>query len=165
MSEWTSRGLLRLYMNDFRGRWSPRSDEGLIAKALELGAELTDGEAGAGLVNTLQFTVAHDLGIGIVLLQRTEQRVEGELLGGSPGVGRTALLVEASLVADADGVGVVVAGVCADHLFGAAEVELAVAGDVVVVAAALPAFGFVHLVEQLHGNVLVRARCCTMNHN
>ena len=64
MSEWTSRGLLRLYMNDFRGRWSPRSDEGLIAKALELGAELTDGEAGACLVHTLELAMAHDLASG-----------------------------------------------------------------------------------------------------
>lgn len=57
------------------------------------------------------------------------------------------LLVETALVADADGVGVVVAGMGADHLFGAAEVQLSVAGDVVVVAAAFPAFGLVHLVE------------------
>ena len=119
----------------------------LVAELFDLGSEGADGEGWTGLVDALQFTVADDLGIGIVLLQRTEQRVEGQLLGGSPGVGRTALLVEAPLVADADGVGVVVAGVCADHLFGAAEVELAVAGDVVVVAAALPATGLVHLVE------------------
>ena len=165
MSEWTSRGLLRLYMNDFRGRWSPRSDERLIAKALELGAELTDGEAGACLVHTLELAMAHDLGIGVVGLQGDEQRVEGQLLGGSPGVGRTALLVEAPLVADADGVGVVVAGVCADHLFGAAEVELAVAGDVVVVAAALPAAGLVHLVELLHRDVLVGAARRAVNDN
>ena len=129
----------------------------LVAELFDLGSEGADGEGWTGLVDALQFTVADDLGIGIVLLQRTEQRVEGQLLGGSPGVGRTALLVEAPLVADADGVGVVVAGVCADHLFGAAEVELAVAGDVVVVAAAHPAAGLVHLVELLHRNVLVRS--------
>ncbi len=130
----------------------------LVPELFDLGSDGAHGETWAGLMDALQFTVADDLGIGIVLLQRTEQRVEGQLLGGSPGVGRTALLVEAPLVADADGVGVVVAGVCADHLFGAAEVELAVAGDVVVVAAALPAFGFVHLVELLHGDVLVGPR-------
>ena len=76
-----------------------------------------------------------------------------------------ALLVEAPLVADADGVGVVVAGVCADHLFGAAEVQLAVAGDVVVVAAALPAAGLVHLVELLHRDVLVGAARRAVNDN
>ena len=116
-------------------------------------------------MDALELTVAHDLGIGEVCLQGDEQRVEGQLLGGSPGVGRTALLVEASLVADADGVGVVVAGVCADHLFGAAEVQLAVAGDVVVVAAALPAAGLVHLVELLHRDVLVGAARRAVNDN
>ena len=78
---------------------------------------------------------------------------------------RWALLVEAPLVADADGVGVVVAGVCADHLFGAAEVELAVAGDVVVVAAALPATGLVHLVEHPQRQVLVGAARRAVNDN
>ena len=116
-------------------------------------------------MDALELTVAHDFGFGEVGLQGDEQRVEGQLLGGSPGVGRTALLVEAPLVADADGVGVVVAGVCADHLFGAAEVELAVAGDVVVVAAALPAAGLVHLVELLHRDVLVGTARRAVNDN
>ena len=137
----------------------------LVAELFDLGSEGADGEGWTGLVDALQFTVADNLSIGIVLLQRTEQRVEGQLLGGSPGVGRTALLVEAPLVADTDGVGVVVAGVCADHLFGAAEVELAVAGDVVVVAAALPAAGLVHLVELLHRDVLVGAARRAVNDN
>lgn len=98
-------------------------------------------------MDALKLTVADDLGIGIVLLQGAEQREEGLFLGRGAGVGGAAFLVEATLVADADGVGVVVAGVSPDHLFGAAEVQLSVAGDVVVVAAAFPAFGLVHLVE------------------
>ncbi len=102
--------------------------------------------------------MADNLSIGIVLFQRDKQRVESELLGWCPGVVGTALLVEAALIADADGVGVVVAGMGPDHLLGTALEELAVAGDVVVVAAALPATGLVHLVELLHGDVLVRPR-------
>ena len=137
----------------------------LIPELLYLFSDGANGERGTGFVDTLQFAVAYDLGIGIVLFQRDEQRVEGELLGRCPGVAGAALLIEATLVADADGVGVVVAGVCADHLFGAAEVELTVAGDVVVVAAALPATGLVHLVELLQRNVLVRSRCCTVNND
>ena len=112
-----------------------------------------------------QFTVAHDLGIGVVGLQGDEQRVEGQLLGWCPGVSGSAFLVEATFIADADGVGVVVAGVGADHLFGTAEVQLAVAGDVVVVAAALPAAGLVHLVELLHRDVLVGAARRAVNNN
>lgn len=42
--------------------------------------------------------------------------------------------IEAALVADAYGVGVVVQGVGSYHRLGTAGVDLAVAGDVVVVA-------------------------------
>ena len=127
--------------------------------------EGADGERGTGFVDALEFAVADNLGIGIVLFQRDKQRVEGELLSRGAGVGGTAFLVEASLVAYADGVGVVVAGVGADHLLGTAEVQLAIAGNVVVVAAALPATGLVHLVELLQRNVLVRSRGSAVNHN
>ena len=75
---------------------------------LDLGPEGADGERGTGLVDALQFAVADDLGIGIVLLQGAEQREEGLLLGRGAGVGSAATFVEASLVADADGVGIVV---------------------------------------------------------
>ena len=109
-------------------------------------------------MNALELAVTDNLGIRIVLFQRDEQRVEGELLGRCTGVSSTALLVEATLVADADGAGIIMPGVGADHLFRTTEVQLSVAGDVVVVAAALPAFGFVHLVELLHGDVLVGPR-------
>ena len=98
-------------------------------------------------MDAFQFAVAYDLGIGVVNLQRAEQGDEGGTLGWGSGVGGTALLVETALVADTDGMGVVVAGMGADHLFGTAEVELAVAGDVVMIAAAFPATGLVHLVE------------------
>ena len=116
-------------------------------------------------MDAFKFAVAYDLGIGVVDLQRAEQGDEGGTLGRGSGVGSTAFLVEASLVADADGVGVVVAGMGADHLFGTTEVELAVTGDVVVVAAAVPAFGTMHLVEHLKGEVLVRAGGRAVNHN
>ncbi len=119
----------------------------LVPELFHLDSELTDGEGGTGFVDALQFAVADDLGIGIVLFQGAEQREEGLFLGGSAGVGGAAFLVKATLVADADGMGVVVAGVSPDHLLGTAEVQLSVAGDVVVVAAAFPAFSLVHLVE------------------
>ena len=135
----------------------------LIPELLYLLSDGANGERGAGLVDTLELTMSDNLCIRIVLFQRDEQCVESELLGRCPGVGGAALLIETALVADADGVGIIMPGVGADHLLGMAEVELAVAGDVVVVAAALPAFGFVHLVEPFHGDVLVRSAPCTMN--
>jgi hypothetical protein len=58
---------------------------------------------------------------------------------------------------------VVVAGMGSDHLFGATEVQLAVAGDVVVIAAALPATGLVHLVEHLERNMLIGSARRAMN--
>ena len=137
----------------------------LVPELFDLGSEGADGEGGTGLVDALQFAVADDLGIGIVLLQGAEQREEGLLLGRGAGVGGAATFVEASLVADADGVGVVVAGVGADHLLGTAEMQLSVAGDVVVVAAALPAAGLVHLVEHLQRQVLVRSARRAVNDN
>jgi hypothetical protein len=42
-------------------------------------------------------------------------------------------------------------------------VELAITGDVVVVAAAVPSLSTVHLVEHLERQMLVRARGCTVN--
>ena len=55
-------------------------------------------------------------------------------LGRSTGIGRIAVLIETALVADADGAGVVVAGMCTSHLLRPADVQLTVAGDVIVVA-------------------------------
>ena len=132
---------------------------------LEVVSVLLTTEAGTVLVDAFEFAVAYDLGIGVVDLQRAEQGDEGGTLGWGTGVGSTATVVETTLVADADGVGVVMAGMGADHLLGTAEMELAVTGDVVVVAAAVPAFGTVHLVEHLEGEVLVRAGGRAVNHN
>ena len=100
-------------------------------------------------MNTFEFTVAHDLGIRVVELQRSEQGDKGSTLGWSTGVSGAAFLVEASLVTNTNRVGIVVAGVSADHLLWTALMKLAITSDVVVVAAAVPAFGSVHLVEQL----------------
>ena len=102
-----------------------------------------------------EVAVAEDAGIGIIDLQRAEQGDEGCTLGWRTGVVGFAVLIEASLVADAERVQVVSYGVGADHLLGPSEVQLSVAGDVVVVAAAVPAFGTVHLVEQLERQMLV----------
>ena len=98
-------------------------------------------------MDAFEFTVTEDFGIGVIDLQGSEQGDEGCTLGRGTGVFSTTFLVETTLVADSDGVGIVMPGVSTDHLLGAAEMQLSVAGDVVVVAAAFPAFGLVHLVE------------------
>ena len=116
-------------------------------------------------MDAFEFAVAYDLGIWVVDLQRAEQGDEGGTLGWGSGVGGTAFLVETTLVADANGVGIVVAGMGADHLFGAAEMQLSGTGDVVVVAAAFPAFGLVHLVEHPQCQMLVGAARRAVNDN
>ena len=87
--------------------------------------------------------MAEDLGIGVVVAQGAQQVDERGLLGSRAGVGGLAVFIEASLVADADGVGVVAAGVGACHLLGSHGVGGTVLGDVPVVAATLVASGLV----------------------
>ena len=91
-------------------------------------------EAGAVLVNARQVAVAQDDGFGVVDEQRLQQGVQGGLLLWGAGVLGTALGVQSTLVADADAVLVVVAGVGTDEVLVAGLVDLAVAGDVVMVA-------------------------------
>lgn len=86
-------------------------------------------------------------------------------MGWGTGVFRTTSVIKTAFVTDTNGVGIVVAGVSSDHLFGAADVELAITGNVVVVAAAIPAFGTVHLVELLERYTLIRPRGRTVNYN
>ena len=62
--------------------------------------------------------------------------------------------IESAFVADADGVGVVMLGVCADGWLGAAGVDGAVLGDVVVVADGGEAACLVAGFKGCHGEVL-----------
>ena len=78
--------------------------------------------------------MAYDAGVGVVEAEAPKERCHAALLGVGAGVGGEAAGVEAALVADADGVGVVVLGVGSYHRLGTTGVDLAVAGDVVVVA-------------------------------
>ena len=55
-----------------------------------------------------ELAVAEDTGIGVVTGEIFQQLVEGVLLGLSAGVSRMALLIEASLIDDANGAPVVV---------------------------------------------------------
>ena len=126
---------------------------------------LCDGiEAGAVLVDVGEVAMAEDAGIGVGLLQATEQAQQGAFLAGCAGVGGVAVLVEASFVADAERVLVVAYGVGAHQLFVARLVGPAVAGDVVMVARESESFR-VTADEGCHGKVLIRARGRTVNDN
>ena len=100
------------------------SDVGIFLCRIEAGTVLTDAR---------KVAMTENLGIRIVLLQGTEKGNESGLLFGSTGVGRIAVGVETSLIADADGVLVVVAGMGADEVFMTRLIHLTVPGDVIVI--------------------------------
>ena len=99
----------------------------------EFGVFLGSVEAGTVLTDARKVAMTENLGIRIVLLQGTEKGNESGLLFGSTGVGRIAMGVETSLIADADAVLVVMAGMGADEVFVTRLVHLTITGDVVVV--------------------------------
>ena len=99
----------------------------------EFGVFLGSVEAGTVLTDARKVAMTENLGIRIVLLQGTEKGNESGLLFGSTGVGRIAMGVETSLIADADGVLVVVAGMGADEVFMTRLIHLTVPGDVIVI--------------------------------
>ena len=102
-------------------------------------------------------------GIGIVELQRVEQMGHGGLLGRRAGVGRSALLVEASLIADANAVGVVPTGVGTGKALRATGMDDTIARDIIVVANAVEASCLVACLEVLDGVGLVAARGTAVN--
>ena len=78
-----------------------------------------------------------DLGIGVIDLQSSKQGDEGMLLGRGAGVIGFAVGIETSLIANANRMGVIVTGMGSNHIFGAALVEFAILGDVIMVAGGL----------------------------
>jgi hypothetical protein len=78
-----------------------------------------------------------DFGIGVIGLQSTKQGDEGMLLGRGAGVAGFAIGIEASLIANANRMGVIATGMGSNHIFGAALVEFAILGDVIMVAGGL----------------------------
>jgi hypothetical protein len=106
--------------------------------------------------------MAEDAGIGVGLLQATEQAQQGVFLAGCAGVVGFAVLVETALVADAERVLVVAYGMGTHQLFMSRLVHLTITGDVVVVARESEPFR-VTADEGCHGKVLVRARGAAVN--
>lgn len=99
--------------------------------------------------------MAYDGGIGVVEEEAPQERCHAALLGVGAGVGRDAAGIEASLVADAYGVGVVVPGVGSYHRLGTTGVDLAVAGDVIMIANGQKAAGLVAGFEGLNTEAAV----------
>ena len=103
-------------------------------------------------------------GMRIVRLQLAEKIQQGTTLGIGAGVGRTALLVQAAFVADADAVVVPTGGMGADVVDGTATVYLAIAGDVEVVANPCKATLQVATAQGLDREIDIAARGTAMNY-
>ena len=121
-------------------------------------------EAGAGLVDTGEVAVAEDAGRGVVGTKGTEQGREGGLLEGRAGVGRATVGVETALVADADGVLVVMTGMGAGQILMTGLIDLTIACDVVVITGE-PETGIVTCDEVLDGEPTVAARGAAVNND
>lgn len=89
---------------------------------------------------------------------------EGCLLGRGAGIFGYALGIETAFVTDTDGVGVVMTGVDSRQLLGACGVELAISGDVVVIADGAET-GFVAGFQLFQREIAVAFRCTAMNDN
>ena len=115
-------------------------------------------------MDTFQLTMAHDGGIGIVFLEGTEEGDEGRPLLRGAGVGSLAFLVQASFIADADGMGIVVSGMHANLFLFAGLIDLSVFLDVVVIADALVMeTGVMAVTQPIDGETLVAARGTAVN--
>ena len=94
-----------------------------------------------------EVAVADNLGLRVRPLEILQQEPEGSLLFGSTGVVVAPFVVDASDIADADGMLVVVAHVGSGILFVTALVDAAILVDDPVVANHGPVLGFVTAVD------------------
>jgi len=136
----------------------------LNSTLLQISVLFRGEEVGTGLGDVRQLAVAEDLGIGVVLLQGLQQGPQGVLLGLGAGVGRMAVGEQAALIADADRVGVVVAGMGTGEVLVPGLVGLPVSRDVVVVSRESEA-GLMAGNERGNGERPVFAGCGAVNDN
>ena len=102
-----------------------------------------DIEARTALANPGKVAMTQDLGIGIVEDETVEEVFQRCFLGWSASVGRLAFLVETTLVADTDAMGVVVAGVSTLLGFWTAWIDHAILRNVIVVTDRVETTGLV----------------------
>ena len=108
--------------------------------------------------------MTNDAGLRVLCLQAYEQSQQRLLLTTGAGVTGVTLSVQTSFVAYTQGVLVIALGMGTDELFVACLVDVAAAGDVVVVARETEAVGMA-TDELLYGEGLVAARRTTVNDN
>ena len=124
-----------------------------------------DIEARTALANPGEVTMAKNLGTGIVEGETVEEVFQRFLLGWSASVGRLAFLVETTLVADSDAVGVVVTGVSTHLGFWTAGIDHAILRNVIVVTDGAETTGLVAGFQGFYREVLVNTCGTAMYHN
>ena len=124
-----------------------------------------DIEARTALANPGEVAMAQNLGTGIVEGETVEEVFQRCFLGWSASVGRLAFLIETTLVADSDAMGVVAAGVSTHLGFWTAGIDHAILRNVIVVADALEASCLVAGFQCFYWEVLINTCGTAMYHD
>lgn len=117
------------------------------------------------LLHTRQIAVPQDGGIRIILSQRIQQLLQRNLLRLSTRIRRMTILVQATLVADANAMQVVVTGMRTHLVLMTTRIQGAVLGDVIVVANLCEATSLVARLQILNAEVLVHTGSAAMHYN
>jgi len=120
-------------------------------------------EAGTGLDDMGKFVMTYDTGIGVLRDEVLEQGEHRCLLSLRTGVGRTALLVETPLVADAERTTVVMAGMGSTDVLGEDRPDGAVATDIIMIGGLAEASD-ARSNQRIHAEGPIAARGATVNH-
>ena len=143
---------------------SSRQSSNEFGFALEVIAIFLARETGTGLVDAFEFTVAEDLGIGIIFFECAKEGNQGGTLFRGAGIFIHTIFVQAAFITDANRMGVVMAGMHADFFFITRLIDLTVLLNVVVVGDPFPVeAGIVTLLEHSDGEALVAAGGRTMD--
>lgn len=117
------------------------------------------------LLHTRQIAVAQDGGIRIILSQRIQQLLKRNLLRLSTRIRRMTILVQTTLVADANAMQVVVTGMRTHLVLMTARKQSAVLGDVIMVTNLCEATSLVARLQILNAEVLVHTGSAAMHYN
>ena len=117
------------------------------------------------LLDTRQIAVAQNRGIRIILSQRIQQLLKRNLLRLSTRIRRMTILVQTTLVADANAMQVVVTGMRTHLVLMTARKQGAVLGDVIVVTNLCETTSLVARLQILNAEVLVHTGSAAMHYN
>ena len=101
----------------------------------------------------MEEVMPHDEGLGIAGMERFEEHAERQALRWSAGVGGSVPTVQASHIADANGMEIVILAMRTDLRLGAATLNSAVEPDQVVVSNPFPASLAVPLIHLRQGDL------------